>query len=102
MRVALPPRADDRARRVGYGRGVRSDAWSARAVVVAAVVGAAGVIAADGGRARVEVAVLSTVLVLGLLVRNRWAGMPPALLAVWTFPPPTVLNLRHRGEGTMF
>jgi signal transduction histidine kinase len=81
---------------------VKSDAWSARAVVVAAVVGAAGVIAADGGRARVEVAVLSTALVLGLVVRNRWPSMPPALLAAWTFTPPIVLNLRHRGEGTMF
>ncbi len=103
------PRADDIAAGVRYGCRVKHPAsisreglWWPRAVVVAGVVGLAGVVAAGGSAARFEVAVLTAVTVAGFLAHARWPGMPPALLAAWTFSPAVVLNLRMRGEGTMF
>ena len=76
--------------------------WSRRAILVAAVVGVAGVAAADGNAARLEVVALTAVTVAGFVARARRPQMPPALLGVWTFAPAIVLNLRERGEGTMF
>jgi signal transduction histidine kinase len=70
--------------------------------VVALAVGLAGVVAADGTAARGEVAALTAVTVAGFVARARWAAMPPVLLVAWTFGPAIVLNLRERGEGTMF
>jgi signal transduction histidine kinase len=88
-------------------RGVRlpftsdGDAWSAPAAVVAAAVGLAGIAAADGRAARLEVAAFTAVTIAGFAARARWR-VPTAVLGVWTFAPAVILNLRHRGEGTMF
>ncbi|MEA2715711.1 MAG: hypothetical protein QOI99_28 [Actinomycetota bacterium] len=71
-------------------------------MAVAGVVGLAGVVAAGGNAARVEVAALTAVTMAGFITHSRWPRMPPALLAAWTFGPAVVLNLRQRGEGTMF
>jgi len=69
---------------------------------VGGAIGVAGIVAADGRGARLEVAALTVVTLAGFLARARWTGMPPALLAAWTFTPAIVLNLQERGEGTMF
>lgn len=71
-------------------------------MVLVGAVGLAGVVAADGTGARLEVAVLSVVTMAGFLAKSRWPSLAPVLLAVWTFTPAIVLNLRQRGEGTMF
>ncbi len=76
--------------------------WAPRAVVVGAAIGLAGVVAAEGGGARIEVAALTVVTLTGFIAKARWPRLPPPLLVVWTFGPPVVLNLRERGEGTMF
>ncbi len=81
---------------------VDEDRWWLRALLVAGVVGVAGVAAARGIDARLEVAALTAVTAGGLAAQARWPRMPPAVLAAWTFSPAVVLNLRHRGEGTMF
>lgn len=71
-------------------------------MVVAGAVGLAGVVAAEGPLARLEVAVLTAVTLTGFFARSRWSRLPPVLLVIWTFGPAIVLNLRARGEGTMF
>jgi len=81
---------------------IDEDRWWLRALLVAAVVGVAGVIAADGNAGRLEVAALTTITLTGIAAHSRWPRMPPAVLAGWTFSPAIVLNLRERGEGTMF
>jgi signal transduction histidine kinase len=80
----------------------RGDAWWAPAAIVAAVVGLLGTLAAPGGAARFEVAALAAVTVAGFLVRAAWPRMPTVVLVAWTFTPAIVLNLRERGESTMF
>ncbi|MFN2608907.1 MAG: sensor histidine kinase [Acidimicrobiales bacterium] len=80
----------------------RRETWSTRAALVAGAVGLADAATAGGVAARVEVAALTAVTLAGFLVAARWPGMPPALLATWTFSPAVVLNLQQRGEGTMF
>lgn len=60
--------------------------------MVGAAIGLAGVVAADGGGARLEVAAFTVVTLTGFLAKARWPGLPPMLLAVWTFGPPVVLN----------
>jgi signal transduction histidine kinase len=82
--------------------GARESLWWRWAALVAGGVGLIGVVAADGTSARLEVAALTAVTVAGFAAHARWRTMPPVLLAVWTFAPAVVLNLRHRGEGTMF
>jgi len=103
------PRADVGPGSVGYGRKVQhlapsvdEDRWWLRALLVAGVVGVAGVAAARGIDARLEVAALTAVTAGGFAAQARWPRMPPSVLAAWTFSPAVVLNLRHRGEGTMF
>ncbi len=81
---------------------VDEDRWWLRALLVAGVVGVAGVAAARGIDARLEVAALTAVTAGGFAAQARWPRMPPSVLAAWTFSPAVVLNLRHRGEGTMF
>ncbi|HEV2759562.1 MAG TPA: histidine kinase [Acidimicrobiales bacterium] len=76
--------------------------WWRRAVVVAGAVGIAGVAAAEGRTARLEVAALAAVTMTGFVVHARWPRMPTVVLGLWTFLPAIVLNLRERGEGTMF
>lgn len=80
----------------------RGKLWWGRAAVVAAAVGTAGVLAAGGTAARLEVAAFTALTAAGFFARARWTGMPPVLLAMATFGPAAVLNLRARGEGTMF
>jgi signal transduction histidine kinase len=80
----------------------RSGAWWYRAAVVAGLVGVAGIVAADGAAARLEVAFLTALTVAGIVAKARWPGMPTLLLGICTFVPAIVLNLQKRGEGTMF
>jgi signal transduction histidine kinase len=69
---------------------------------VAGAIGLVGVVAAEGTIARFEVAALTAVTLAGFVARARWPRLPAVLLAGWTFGPAIVLNLRARGEGTMF
>ncbi len=78
------------------------DLWWRWAVVVAGAVGLAGVVAAYGRAARLEVATLAAVTLTGFVAHARWPRMPRVILGAWTFVPAIVLNLRERGEGTMF
>ncbi|MGI8778183.1 MAG: sensor histidine kinase [Acidimicrobiales bacterium] len=80
----------------------QGDPWPAWAVVVGGAIGIAGVAAAHGIGARLEVAALTVVTLAGFVAKSRWPGMPTALLVAWTFTPAIVLNLQERGEGTMF
>ena len=100
---------DDNATALRYGRVVkrapragREDVWWVPAVVLTGVIGVAGVIAAEGGVGRLQVAGLTAVTVAGFFARSRWPAMPSAVLAAWTFGPAIVLNVQQRGEGTMF
>ena len=77
-------------------------AWWSRAAVVAGAVGVASLVAAEGTAARVEVTALTAVTVSGFFAKGRWPQLPPVLLVAWTFAPAVMLNLRERGEGTMF
>lgn len=76
--------------------------WWARAAAVAGAVGVVGVVAAQGATARLEVAAMTAVTLAGFVAHGRCPRMPTALLGAWTFLPAVVLNLRQRGEGTMF
>src|SRR4051812_1368787 len=75
---------------------------SAAAAIVATIVGALGVLAAGDAGGRVEVAALTSVTVAGFFARAAWPGMPPLVLALWTFSPAVALGLQERGEATMF
>lgn len=76
--------------------------WLRCAMAAAGVVGLAGVAGADGAAGRLEVAALTAVTVAGFVAHSRWPRMPSVVLGAWTFAPAVVLNLRERGEGTMF
>jgi signal transduction histidine kinase len=80
----------------------QGDPWPAWAVVVGGVIGIAGVAAAHGTGARLEVAALTVVTLAGFVAKSRWPGMPAALLVACTFTPAIVLKLQERSEGTMF
>ena len=58
--------------------------------------------AAEGTAARMEVAALAAVTMTGFFAKGRWPQLSPVLLVGWTFSPVVLLNLRERGEGTMF
>src|SRR5437763_9381493 len=107
-RKRAPPAADASAG-VGYGRRVQVRGRIARgessvvpAAIVATIVGALGVLAAGDAGGRLEVAALTSVTVAGFCARAAWPGMPPVVLALWTFSPAVALSLQERGEGTMF
>jgi hypothetical protein len=80
----------------------RDDAWWERvAVLLALAIGLIGAFGQAGAWARVEVVGVALVSAAGFEAKARWTRLPVPLLAVWTFSPPIILNLRHRGEATL-
>ncbi len=78
------------------------DTWSSRAIVVGAVAGVAGILAARNGTDRLGVAAATVVTLAGFGAKLRWPGLSPLVLASWTFSPAIALNLAGRGEAAMF
>ena len=84
--------------------GSRDDSWWARAAAIAAaaITAISTTALRQGPGPGWEIILFGGVQVAAFLTKSKWPSMPTSLLAVWTFAPPLVLNLRGDGEGTMF
>ena len=81
----------------------RDDHWWARlALVLSAAIGVVGADVASTWPASIEILAAAGITAAGVVARDRGARVPPWLLVLWLMGPAIVLNLRARGEGTMF
>jgi signal transduction histidine kinase len=80
----------------------RDDAWWAWvAAIMAVAIGLIAAISEPGVWSRAAVVGVALVSAAGFATKARWPRLPGPLLAVWTFTPIIIVNLRQRGEGTL-